>query len=107
MKVYVVKRNDGKYKTKTSEYLKEIWFAELFNDYETALCYCPSDCKIIECELIETTELADHDKQVCKEVCDEIRNKLQFKLRYDINSKVSIIEICNKINEVLDKVEKG
>jgi hypothetical protein len=64
------------------------------------------DCRCSK-ERCPLQSLSDHDKRTRKQVCDEIRNKLLFKLRYDINSKVPIIEVCNKINEVLDKVEKG
>lgn len=106
MKVYAIKRNDGKYKTEASEYLKEIWFAELFNDYETALCYCPNDCKIIECELMETTELADHDKKVRKQVCDEIRKALCMTNKNSICNTANCV-YYDVLNEVLERIEKG
>ena len=61
MKAYVIKRDDGKYKTEASEYLEEICFAETFEDYEVAKCYCPSDCKVVAIEIKEIQEQGNED----------------------------------------------
>lgn len=73
MKVYVIKNEQGQYQTPDISFISSIWQSDLFNDYEVAKCYCQRDCKIIECELLEKTELSDYTKQVRKEVCEEIR----------------------------------
>lgn len=81
MKVYVIKNKYNKrasgYMTETGEFINSIWQAELFNDYETAKCYAPALCQVVECVLMETTELSDYTKQVRKEVIEEIKNKLK------------------------------
>lgn len=72
MKVYVNKDKDGKYIAENYEHLYDLRYAEMFNDYEIALCYCPLDCEVVEVQLMETTELQDYTKQVRKEVKEEI-----------------------------------
>lgn len=78
MKVYVIKNKQTKeYQTEVMDFIPDIRQSDIFIDYEVALAYCPSDCEVVECELIEKTELADHDKQVRKEVCEEIKEKVK------------------------------
>lgn len=79
MKVYVIKNEQGKYQTPDMSFISSIWQADLFNDYEIAKCYCERDCEIIECELMQATELSDYTKQVRKEVCEEIRRQVEMK----------------------------
>lgn len=73
MKVYVIKNDKNEYMTETGDFIKSLWQAELFYDYECAYCYAPSGCNIVECSLMEKYQLADYTKQVRKEVCEEIR----------------------------------
>ena len=78
MKVYVIKSKQTKeYQTVIMDFIPDIRQSDIFIDYEVALAYCPSDCEVVECELMEKTEFADYTKQVRKEVCEEIRKKLK------------------------------
>lgn len=73
MKVYVIKNKQTKeYQTVVMDFIPDIRQSDIFNDYEVALSYCPSDCEVIECSLMEKTELAEHDKQVRKQVCEKV-----------------------------------
>ena len=73
MKVYVIKSKQTKeYQTVVMDFISDIRQSDIFIDYEVALAYCPSDCEVVECELMEKTELADYTKQVRKEVLQEI-----------------------------------
>ena len=68
MKVYVIKSKQTKeYQTVVMDFIPDIRQSDIFIDYEVALAYCPSDCEVVECELMEKTELADYTKQVRKE----------------------------------------
>ena len=71
MKVYVIKNYKGQYQTPDMGFIYPIWLADIFDDYEVAKYHCSSDCNVVECELIEKNELADHDKKVRAEVVDE------------------------------------
>ena len=76
MKVYVIKSKQTKeYQTVVMDFIPDIRQSDIFIDYEVALAYCPSDCEVVECELMEKTELADYTKQVRKEVLDIIEEK--------------------------------
>lgn len=103
MKVYVIKSKQTKeYQTVVMDFIPDIRQSDIFIDYEVALAYCPSDCEVVECELMEKTELADYTKQVRKEVCEEIRSKIeQAKLIYEWKGKETTIE------DILAKIEKG
>ena len=115
MKVYVVKNKYNKqtngYMTETGEFINSIWQAELFNDYETAKCYAPALCQVVECELMETTELSKHDKQVRKEVCEEItelaKNEFEFLICDEcyntIDKDVYISSVA--LTEILDQIQ--
>ena len=76
MKVYVIKsRQTKEYQTVVMDFIPDIRQSDIFIDYEVALAYCPSDCEVVECELMEKTELADYTKQVRNEVLDIIDKK--------------------------------
>ena len=75
MKVYVVKNDKNEYMTETGDFIKSLWQAELFYDYECAYCYAPTGCNIVECSLMEKYQLSDYTKQVRKEVVQEIKDK--------------------------------
>ena len=76
MKVYVIKSKQTKeYQTVVMDFIPDIRQSDIFIDYEVALAYCPSDCEVVECELMEKTELAGYTKQVRKEVLDIIDEK--------------------------------
>lgn len=40
------------------------------------------------------------------EIVDKIRRELGLKLKYKLNDEVSVLKICNQINEVLDTILK-
>lgn len=40
------------------------------------------------------------------EIVEKIRKELGLKLKYKLNDEVSVLKICNKINEVLDTILK-
>ena len=78
MKVYVVKElRTWRYLTETRDFINDLRQADLFLTYELAKHLCPSGCEVVECDLMETTDLADHDKQVRKEVVEEIRKQVE------------------------------
>lgn len=89
MKVYVIKRNDGSYyKRYFDNYIQfdnEIRFAEMFSkklgaeetmDFITRNKYkfniLPEELSVVECSLMEVTELADYTKQVRQETLKEL-----------------------------------
>lgn len=47
VKLFVVKHNFLGFLTETLDFVKSLSYAMIFDDYELALCYCPSDCFII------------------------------------------------------------
>lgn len=89
MKVYVIKRNNGTYYKRYFEnyvqFEDEMTFAEMHTiksgaentmDFITRNKYrfniLPEELSIVECSLMEATELADYTKQVRKEVLDQV-----------------------------------
>ena len=76
MKVYVVKRPDGKYLTEMMDFTDKLIFANLFVDVESAWAYAPNDCRAVECFFMERNERTDYAKQVRKEVVDELCDML-------------------------------
>ena len=50
--------------------------------------------------------LQAHDRELVKEVCEKIRSELEKELKYDFTSYVPIMNVCNKINRVLDQIQK-
>lgn len=78
MKVYVIKSKQTKeYQTVVMDFIPDIRQSDIFIDYEVALAYCPSDCEVVECELMEKNQLTDHSKQVRKEVVQEIKKGIK------------------------------
>lgn len=64
MKVYVIKNKQTKeYQTEVMDFIPDIRQADIFIDYNVALVYCPSDCEVIECVLMEKTEFANKDNK--------------------------------------------
>lgn len=58
----------------------------------------PKDCPLID--------IKTHDRELVKEVCEKIRSELEKELKYDFTSYVPIMNVCNKINRVLDQTQK-
>ena len=115
MKVYVIKSKQTKeYQTVVMDFIPDIRQSDIFIDYEVALAYCPSDCVVVECELMEKTELADYTKQVRKEVVQEIRQEVK-KLIDSKDFKLCNHEYANgycfglqyDLAKILDQIEKG
>ena len=101
MKVYVIKSKQTKeYQTVVMDFIPDIRQSDIFIDYEVALAYCPSDCEVVECELMEKTELSDYTKQVRKEVLDIIEEK--FNCCGYVEEKFEDIK-----KYVLDQIEQG
>ena len=50
--------------------------------------------------------IKSHDRELVKEVCEKIRSELEKELKYDFTSYVPIMNVCNKINRVLDQTQK-
>ena len=116
MKVYVVKSKQTKeYQTVVMDFIPDIRQSDIFIDYEVALAYCPSDCEVVECELMEKTELTDYTKQVRKEVCEEIRNWCDKNFNWvgdetgydgqDYNEMIGSNNTINKLRELLDQIQ--
>lgn len=110
MKVYVVKNDKNEYMTETGDFIKSLWQAELFYDYECAYCYAPTGCNIVECSLMEKYQLSDYTKQVRKEVCDEVRNFLNrqeeiVKTIYYNSYQMSGLEVIEETKELLDQIQ--
>ena len=51
-------------------------------------------------------DIKTHDRELVKEVCEKIRSELEKELKYDFTSYVPIMNVCNKINRVLDQTQK-
>lgn len=106
MKVYVIKNKQLGYMTETRDFINLLYQAEFFDDYELAQCYCPTmtlcDCEVVEVQLMETKELAEHDKQVRKEVCEEIRKYIPRCSGMDM---VIILDDTHTLNTILDQIQ--
>lgn len=63
----------------------------------------PSVAKPDDCPLID---IKTHDRELVKEVCEKIRSELEKELKYDFTSYVPIMNVCNKINRVLDQIQE-
>ena len=112
MKVYVIKNKEGMYKTDDCGFITSICFAELFDNYRIAKDFCPYNCEVVECDLMETTALSDYTKQVRKEVVQEIKKLMQEKKgamigRYNYQTaqhdEVEVFELGD-LNKVLNKI---
>lgn len=53
MRAFAIKNKEGKYKTSCSEYINSLWQADIFDDYELALCYCLDSEKPVEVTIAE------------------------------------------------------
>ena len=111
MKVYVIKNPQGEYMTETRDFINSIWQATLFNDYECALAYTPTDCKVCECMFIEKESFTDYTKQVRKEVCEEIKEKLR-KQYPNVYANIGESLFCSdcylrirELSEILDQIQ--
>ena len=103
MKVYVVKNDKNEYMTETRDFIKSLWQAELFYDYECAYCYAPTGCNIVECSLMEKYQLADYAKQVRKEVCKDIMKAYEDPKQ----NCLTIFGVINKqsLQAILDQIQ--
>ena len=113
MKVYVIKSKQTKeYQTVVMDFIPDIRQSDIFIDYEVALAYCPSDCEVVECELMEKTELADYTKQVRKEVCEKIKKQIfnHFNVKnmeeYENLSLLDSLFTAEAVTEILDTILK-
>ena len=56
------------------------------------------------------TDIVKRDEKLFKsqpaEIVEKIRKELGLKLKYKLNDEVSVLKICNQINEVLDTILK-
>lgn len=103
MKVYVIKSKQTKeYQTVVMDFIPDIRQSDIFIDYEVALAYCPSDCEVVECELMEKTELADYTKQVRKEVFIELKEKYKQKMQNALSNDEEVGH--SNCDEVLEEL---
>lgn len=118
MKVYIIKNKQTKeYQTVVMDFSPDIRQSDIIIDYEVALAYCPSDCEVVECELLEKNELADHDKKVSAEVVEEnqaLKERWE-KLKEYITQKIETDydwcayvypEGLKKMQEILEKMQE-
>lgn len=54
----------------------------------------------------ESEQLLQQLKSQPAEIVEKIRKELGLKLKYKLNDEVSVLKICNQINEVLDTILK-
>lgn len=54
----------------------------------------------------ENLQLKKQLKSQPAEIVEKIRKELGLKLKYKLNDEVSVLRICNQINEVLDTILK-
>ena len=107
MKVYVIKSKQTKeYQTVVMDFIPDIRQSDIFIDYEVALAYCPSDCEVVECELMEKTELADYTKHVRKEVVEDIKERLK-KANLEIMSPIDLYSYTDNFLYQVEKEIKG
>lgn len=94
MKVYAIKRDDGKYLKITinpyndfneDEFVNDLYEATLYASYDLEYaeykCEDLRGCQVVECELMEANELTDHDKKVKDKLLEdvwEIMEKITF-----------------------------
>ena len=112
MKVYVIKdKQTQEYQTVVMDFISDIRQSDIFIDYEVALAYCPSDCEVVECELIEKTEFADHDKQVRKEVVKQVLDFIEehkpyyFEQRDYYGAEYIFFNRSNLEKDILDQIQ--
>ena len=106
MEVYVIKSKQTKeYQTVVIDFIPDIRQSDIFIDYEVALAYCPSDCEVVECELMEKTELADYTKQVRKEVCEEVYKKCEPLFRLVNNYDNGDVIERNELVDILEQIQ--
>ena len=106
MKVYVIKSKQTKeYQTVVMDFIPDIRQSDIFIDYEVALAYCPSDCEVVECELMEKTELTDYTKQVRKEVCNDFKSRFLATCQIEkvCDTASFSLEVLNKILDQLQE----
>lgn len=123
MKVYVVKRIDGKYLSGYNNYdyrlenpckpcwTEKLYNAKIFEEYEEADNFCNTiDCQIVECSFMETTELSDYTKQVRKEVVQEIRERIKDVVflahETELGERLNCISYY-KMLDILLRIEQG
>lgn len=108
MKVYVVKNKQTKeYQTVVMDFIPDIRQSDIFIDYEVALAYCPSDCEVVECELLEKNQLADYTKQVRKEVFASLKEKYKQKMQNaldDFDEELGHINCDEVLEELLEEI---
>lgn len=83
MRAFAIKNKEGKYKTSCSEYINSLWQADIFDDYELALCYCLDSEKPVEVTIAEgdlQQQLAEMTEKY--NACQEAR-----KLEAEFNSQ--------------------
>lgn len=106
MKVYVIEEKvTCKYQTEAYEYIGDLRQAELFLEYEIAQAYCPSNCRVVEVQLMRTTELSDYTKQVRMEVCEEIYKKCEPLFRLVNNYDNGDVIERNELIDILDQIQ--
>ena len=124
MKIYVIKRDDGKYHYLTPEHKTE-WIDSLYyadripaldeSDYNSIKKWADKrfpNCKLVQITVLEG-DLSDHTKQVRKEVCEEIKDLAgnYFELPYCDNcgetlfASSDVVLTGSDLTEILDQIQ--
>lgn len=107
MKAFVIKNKEGKYKMSDNGVQLETYFhnalssAEIFDDYEIALCDCPSNCKVIKITIAEGNLEQENKilKKALKLACECIK-------RYEQRDDTEIYELEYKIDYNVDAMAR-
>ena len=59
MKLYVIKDSEGRYLSDTLDFVEGFYNADVFDDFQLAMCYWPSDCEINEWCILELKKNKD------------------------------------------------
>lgn len=98
-------------KVYVDELPKSCWDCPCFDSYELQCQINYADCENLDIAIERHKDcplhsIKDHDRELVAKVCEKIRSELEKKLKYDFRSYVPIMNVCNKINGVLDQIQK-
>lgn len=108
-----LEKNYEKFPLKKGIYEQDKQIAELqkqLEEKEKEIKYYESELRDLQIDLDhykgECFNLQDQLKSQPTEIIEKIRKQLGLKLKYKLNDEVSVLKICNQINEVLDTILK-
>ncbi len=81
---------------------RDICDASFFDDYETALCYCPSDCKVVKVEIREKLE--------CEHLLSEVEwqdycsyKRIESQIKGCLDREKQLTERINEYESLMNK----